>query len=36
MAGLLKYFCRKPKQKLSVWPDPKDSSSEKVATIFFN
>ena len=30
MAGLLKYFRCKPKQKLPVLPDPKGSLSEKV------
>ena len=30
MADLLKCFCREPKQKLSVLPDPKDSLSKKV------
>ena len=30
MAGLLKYFHRKSKQKLPVLPDPKGSLSEKV------
>ena len=30
MAGLLKYFCREPKQKLPVLPDLKGSLSEKV------
>ena len=30
MAGLLKYFCSEPKQKLPVLPDLKGSLSEKV------
>ena len=33
MAGLLKYFCCEPKQKLPVLPDLRDSLSEKVLII---
>ena len=30
MVGLLKYFCREPKQSLLVLPDPKGSVIKKV------